>query len=136
MKRSLRITIGILFPAAILTAAFCTMSARMHLICVFHELTGLYCPGCGSGRAVNALMNGKIAEAFAWNPLVFFLGFPSLVILVREYLRLILPKLRWKPVTIPQPIAVAACGILIVFWILRNLPLFGFLAPGGLISLM
>lgn len=29
-----------------------------HLLCPIYELTGLYCPGCGSGRAARALLLG------------------------------------------------------------------------------
>ena len=32
--------------------------------CLFHSYTGLYCPGCGSGRAVHALFEGRIAGEF------------------------------------------------------------------------
>ena len=40
------------------------------LICVFHEVTGLYCPGCGAGRACYSILHGQFLEAFCYNPLM------------------------------------------------------------------
>jgi len=37
--------------------------------CLFHYFTGIPCAGCGSTRAASALMQLRIAEALAWNPL-------------------------------------------------------------------
>src|SRR5580704_8057393 len=41
--------------------------------CQFHSLTGLQCPGCGITRALNAALNGRIAQALAYNPLAFII---------------------------------------------------------------
>ena len=38
--------------------------------CVFHELSGLHCTGCGSTRAVYALLRGDLGAAWAQNPLL------------------------------------------------------------------
>ncbi len=40
--------------------------------CVFHALTGLYCPGCGGTRAVWFLLHGKIWTSIRYHPLVFY----------------------------------------------------------------
>lgn len=37
--------------------------------CVFYELTGLQCPGCGNTRAVLAVLRLDLKAAFAYNPL-------------------------------------------------------------------
>ena len=37
--------------------------------CVFHAVTGIPCPACGSTRAVIALAHGDIGRALALNPL-------------------------------------------------------------------
>ena len=38
--------------------------------CSFLSLTGYKCPGCGSQRAVHALLNGDVAGAFRYNALL------------------------------------------------------------------
>ena len=39
--------------------------------CPVRSWTGLKCPGCGSGRAMAALMRGDLPGAFYWNALLF-----------------------------------------------------------------
>lgn len=41
--------------------------------CVFHQLTGLMCPGCGVTRMFLSLLHGEIREAFSYNAAVFCL---------------------------------------------------------------
>src|SRR5690554_3644064 len=41
--------------------------------CIFHELTGLYCPGCGITRTVLSLLSLDFHQAFRFNPLLVFL---------------------------------------------------------------
>jgi hypothetical protein len=43
-------------------------------ICVFHELTGIACPGCGATRCVRNVIRGDFAAAFLMNPLIFTAG--------------------------------------------------------------
>lgn len=38
--------------------------------CMFLTITGLQCPGCGSQRALHALLHGDIAAAWAHNALL------------------------------------------------------------------
>lgn len=40
--------------------------------CVFHYVTGLYCPGCGGTRAVKALFQGKLLLSFLYHPFVLY----------------------------------------------------------------
>ncbi|MEE0420403.1 MAG: DUF2752 domain-containing protein [Lachnospiraceae bacterium] len=42
--------------------------------CLFHELTGLYCPGCGGTRAFRLLLEGKVWASLYYHPLVLFGG--------------------------------------------------------------
>src|SRR5579872_586117 len=41
--------------------------------CPLHYLTGWYCPGCGSLRAMHALLHGNLQQAWAMNPLTIVL---------------------------------------------------------------
>lgn len=42
--------------------------------CLFHEFTGLYCPGCGGTRAVKSLLHGNLILSFLYHPLVIYCG--------------------------------------------------------------
>ena len=99
------------------------------LCCLFRELTGLYCPGCGSGRAAIALLRGHPLEAMGYNPLLFLLGLPCGVLLLWEYLRFVFPGLALKKPVLPAWAGRTALVLILSFWLLRNLPGFAFLAP-------
>lgn len=46
------------------------MAAGWMMPCMFHAVTGLYCPGCGGTRSVAALLRGQIGAAFLYHPIV------------------------------------------------------------------
>jgi hypothetical protein len=52
---------------------FPPISSRFYPQCVFRQLTGLDCPGCGTTRALHHLLHGRVSEAFALNPMLFAL---------------------------------------------------------------
>ncbi|HOX52951.1 MAG TPA: DUF2752 domain-containing protein [Fibrobacteria bacterium] len=99
--------------------------------CLFHRVTHLHCPGCGSGRALASLTHGHPLQAIRQNLLLV----PALVFLVYQHLdrsmasawgRPVLP--RWRVGLDGYVRTMALVG---VFWILRNLPFepFRWLAP-------
>lgn len=45
---------------------------RQGIPCLFHLLTGLYCPGCGGTRAVWYLLHGQILKSLQYHPLVLY----------------------------------------------------------------
>src|SRR5687767_2173685 len=47
--------------------------------CVFRAMTGLLCPGCGSTRALHALLHGHVGEALTLNPFLFAVMIGGLV---------------------------------------------------------
>jgi hypothetical protein len=47
--------------------------------CLFRQLTGFDCPGCGSLRSVHHLLHGEFTTAFRFNPFLYVLV-PVLVI--------------------------------------------------------
>ena len=42
--------------------------------CLFHLVTGAYCPGCGGTRALLALLHGRLADSIRLNPLVLYMA--------------------------------------------------------------
>jgi hypothetical protein len=104
--------------------------------CPLHYLTGWYCPGCGSLRALHQLLHGNLSAAWALNPLTVVL-LPFLVYgLASHALNEIrgrhLPRLFLPAVWIR-----ALCAVIILFGIARNIPLhpFDWLAPAGTLLL-
>ncbi|MFI7045132.1 DUF2752 domain-containing protein [Streptosporangium sandarakinum] len=96
--------------------------------CPFLALTGLYCPGCGGLRAVHALVHGDPAAALGFNPLVVAL----VPVAALVWGRWVLLSWRGRPFTVKSVQANYVWSFLvlmILFWILRNVPFGEFLAP-------
>tara|TARA_R110001632_G_scaffold58548_2_gene142494 strand:+ start:9816 stop:10187 length:372 start_codon:yes stop_codon:yes gene_type:complete len=90
--------------------------------CPFHKITGLYCPGCGSQRAIHDLSHLNILEAISHNALMVF----TLTFGVGLYLY---SKKKFNSLIYHPKSPYIIFGIICVFWILRNLDLFHYLAP-------
>ena len=95
--------------------------------CPFLLITGYYCPGCGSLRAIHALAHGRPLEALDRNPLLVAV----LPFLLAAYLGWARRRIWERPRTWLAPPAViwGLLVVLIAFWVLRNLPAFSWLAP-------
>jgi len=95
--------------------------------CIFNKATDLYCPGCGATRACDALVEGKINQAFGYNPL-FIVCFPfALFFLARSVW---LGVVKNEQLEVPQRLSkylLALAIVTIAFGVVRNLP-FGELA--------
>ena len=89
--------------------------------CLFHRFTGLLCPGCGSTRALHALFTGHPVEALGNNLLAVAAVPLTLYILVRKP----------NPERLPTWPVITFLAVVILFGILRNIPLYPFvlLAP-------
>ena len=60
--------LAILLLAAGLILFFCDpVRVPIYPQCLFHQMTGLDCPGCGSLRAMHALLHGQLAAALHFN---------------------------------------------------------------------
>jgi len=99
-------------------------------ICPFHALTGLHCPGCGTGRAMHQLLHGNLGAAMRLNPLAVIMLPP----LVYGMLSIGLQTVGRKPlpsVFIPVFWIWMLLAVILLFWVLRNVPYYPFslLAP-------
>jgi hypothetical protein len=96
-------------------------------VCLFHEMTGWNCPGCGGTRAVYALLHDNFALALKDNALFVVLlaaaGARGIWIAVKTFRRQ--PVGKFVPVSVLWAVLV----ITVVFTVLRNLPAFAFLSP-------
>ena len=54
-------------------------NGRTYITCMFHKLTGLYCPGCGGSRAVFLLLSGHPIQSFIYHPAVLFCAIGFLI---------------------------------------------------------
>jgi hypothetical protein len=102
--------------------------------CPLRYLTGWYCPGCGSLRAIHQLLHGNLRAAWALNPLTVVL----LPFLTYGLASFALVELRGRG--LPQPFLRAGwiralCAAIILFGIARNIPMhpFDLLAPGAML---
>jgi hypothetical protein len=100
---------------------------RFYPVCLFHELTGWNCPGCGGTRAVYALLHGNFALALKDNALFVVV----LAAATGRGIWFAVKKIRRQPVGTFVPVRVlwAALAMAAVFTVLRNLPAFAFLSP-------
>ena len=96
------------------------------LPCVFHEYLHIWCPGCGSTRMIRSLLHFEFYQAFRYNPLVFGLLFAFLGLIIAEIVYFIRNK---KIFNISAKIYVILLVIILIYWILRNIPFFSWLAP-------
>ncbi len=99
--------------------------------CILYSATGYYCPGCGSQRAIHNLLHLNFAGVAGSN----LLFIPAALLIIYHYSRTFLNKklnLRLPNIFYFKNTPWIILGVVAVFWILRNLPVFPFsvLSPG------
>ena len=119
--------------AAVVLRIYDPASSGIFPPCPLHYLTGLYCPGCGSLRAMHQLLHGNVQAAWAMNPLTCIL----LPFLMYGLASELLCRVRGRglpQVFLPAVSIRVLCGAIIVFGIVRNLRIhpFDMLAPGAM----
>lgn len=87
--------------------------------CPVHTLTGYDCPGCGSQRAIHALLHGELADAWRYNALLVAMIPYIILYTAASFRRLKSPRLYAR---LNSPAMIAIISALIVGWtIYRNL---------------
>lgn len=121
MRRSLIVVVGValLLVLGFIYYALDPAASQLFPRCTFLTLTGYKCPGCGSQRAIHALLNGNVVEAFRYNAMML-ISIPFIALLLfgetqrtrnpRLYLRMNTPLLIWL-----------FLAVILGWWILRNI---------------
>lgn len=128
-NRYLRISIFIIAAGAILLLYFLVEPKNGNMPkCFFHELTGLYCPGCGVQRSFHALLHGNFLTAISYN-LLFILLLPLIIYFIFVFVTG--KKHSAGSFIYKASFSLAVAIVVVSFWVLRNIPVapFSWLAP-------
>ena len=119
---------GVLIGILGLIYGLFSLKTGIKIPCVFHEITGLYCPGCGVTRMCLSLMKLQFYEAFRSNiglALALPVLLPCLALWLCRYIQT-------GTITFTKGQNRVFCGLVVYFvlyGILRNIPAFSLLRP-------
>ena len=124
----LRLAVGVGAPLLLALLAWYLYAVGEGPGCLLWRLTGIYCPGCGTGRATVALLHGRLFLALRQNALAVLL----LPVVCYYGLKRYVAFVFWRD-ALPFPrVGVRAVIVLLfvvcAFWVARNLPI-AFLKP-------
>ena len=121
--------VAVCAAAALLYVFFTKNGAGAGIPCTWLALTGYYCPGCGSSRALRAMLHLDFYQALRYNAL-FTICAPFVgIYIVVSALRYIRYGSEPAKRTIPFWPVWALCAAAVCYGVLRNLSAFAFLAP-------
>ncbi|MDY6302085.1 MAG: DUF2752 domain-containing protein [Bacteroidales bacterium] len=121
MRRTLIIILAIaaLLVFGIIYYALDPSQSGMFPRCTFLTLSGYKCPGCGSQRAIHALLHGDVVGAFKYNALLL-ISIPWIALcLYAETQRIRNPRL-YTRINAPQLMWLFLITVLL-WWLLRNI---------------
>jgi hypothetical protein len=87
----------------------------VQLPCLFHALTGYYCPGCGGRRALLALLRGQLLTSILYHPLPIYVLVGLLCLLIQRFI-----KKRWSFPSLSRFLW-GALGLLLLQTLIKNL---------------
>ena len=123
------LTLCILLAIFAIVLKYVNVKYNIGLVCIFNKISGLYCPGCGMTRAVFSLMELDFYQAFRYNifsilllPILFIYGVSSSYAWIFNKKNLLEKK-------IPTVFWIIVIVLMLTYGIIRNLPMFSFLAP-------
>ena len=124
MVKNIKTKIMISLIVILLCTSFFFLYTKINIFipCIFHELTGLYCPGCGITRCLIAIIKLDFMQAFRYNMLVFILLPIFIFIGIKKYYCWLLNK---QCILFSNRFYITLAIITILFGILRNIfPIF------------
>ena len=104
------------------------VNLNIYIPCLFHEITNLYCPGCGITRMFISIFKLDFYQAFRYNPLCFIL----LPIIIPYILYLVYMWVFNKTNKINKyvdKVILVITVLLIIYGIIRNIDTYSYLRP-------
>lgn len=118
-KRHVHLLLGGIAALAAVAVFYVLARNGIGLFCLFYQITGLQCPGCGNSRAALALLRLDVQLAMQYNalfPLEFFYILWVLFHCSRSYLRgkpfIYKPPYIWLDITVLTAV--------LLWWVVRN----------------
>lgn len=87
--------------------------------CLFKMLTGYDCPSCGGQRALHALLNGRVYDAFMLNPFLFLVAPYIFVVLYSSFSKSMV-AMKIKPFVNHYVTISIYLFVYIIWWVVRN----------------
>ena len=87
--------------------------------CLFKTLTGYDCPSCGGQRALHALLNGRVYDAFMLNPFLFLVAPYILAVLYSSFSKSMV-AVKAKPFVNHYVTISIYLFVYILWWVVRN----------------
>lgn len=139
MRKSWKLRLGLSVCAAAVACAgalylYFMGPQNIPLPCVFYSVTGLYCPGCGAGRACYSILHGQFLNAFCYNPLMTILLPLIGLYIAARMVDWIITGGNHVDRKINAKFLTWVLVVVVVYGVVRNIPVFPFtlLAPEGL----
>lgn len=94
-------------------------------ICIFYNLTGYYCPGCGGTRAILSFLHGDIIKSLLYNAFSTYL-FLVTIIFMGSHTLFYLTKGKIKGLKYRPWFLYVGLAILLLQWLIKNSLVFFF----------
>lgn len=126
-----RILFGICVPAIVIYGIIYLQKYGSPFFCITYQLFGIYCTGCGAGRAAYSLVHFKILQALDYNVLFVICAPFAAYYILKVYLRIVCGRDVLPFFNFSYRASLAILITVIAFTVLRNIPVFPFsiLAP-------
>lgn len=119
-------TVSIIIGSILLFIGYIIFLTIIKFRCPFHELLGIWCPGCGGTRMIISFVHLDFYQAFRWNPLCFIL----LIVGIFYIIIGIILYIRKKIIIVPTiKVWIFLIVLLVLYMIIRNIDLFSYLIP-------
>ncbi len=126
-----RIIFAAAVPLLIFSSLFYLYRNGSPLFCPFYKMTGLYCQGCGSGRALYSLVHFRLLESLHNNILFIPLAIMIIWYVIKRYLHIVCGKDMLPFFPIRRGFLMTLIIFMILYTVLRNIKVYPFtlLAP-------